>query len=63
MGFWDDIRRADALVADSKERLRIASGSESPNRFVNVERASTHTVKSARRRLAANALAKTASGG
>ena len=62
-GFMDDIRRADALVADSKERLRIASGSESPNRFVNVERASTHTVKSARRRLAANALAKTASGG
>ncbi len=53
--FIDDIRRADALVADGKERLRAAAGSDRPDRFVDVGRSSVHAVKSARRRVAASA--------
>jgi hypothetical protein len=51
--FVDDIRRADALVADGQERLRAAAGTDRPERFVPVDRSVALATKGARRRLAA----------
>ena len=53
--FLDDIRRAEALAADGKERLRGAAGTDLPSRFVDIERDAVHGIKSKRRRLIAAA--------
>ena len=51
--FLDDICRAEALVADGKERLREAAGTEFPSRFIDIERGAALGIKSRRRRLTA----------
>ena len=53
--FLEDIRRAEALVADGKERLREAAGTDFPSCFVDVERNAVYVIKSRRRRLTATA--------
>lgn len=51
--FLEDIHRAEALVADGKERLREAAGTDLPSRFIDIERTAVYVIKSRRRRLTA----------
>ena len=51
--FLDDIRCAQALVANGKERLREAAGTDLPGRFIDIKRGAVHGIKSRRRRLTA----------
>lgn len=53
--FIDDTLRADALLADNKEKLNAIAGTDSPDRFVNVERATLHALRASRRKVAAAA--------
>jgi hypothetical protein len=48
---WSEIRCADRLEADAKERLRLAAFTDMPERFTVVERSVSTRTRSARKQL------------